>query len=366
MLQHTLFPESMAAQTDAEISFENFPSTRYQGSKRKALNFIWKALSGYTFTSALDLYSGTASVALLLRKMNKVVTANDFLRYNELTARLLLRVDDLFLSSVNIDALLTRAFSPNEKADDLFSREFRGIYFKDEENCQIDLFCSNLRNMEGLERDLAIYLMGQAMLMKRPYNLFHRANLSMRLSEVPRSFGNAKTWEGSFETHMRKVFSKLRRFEFSGPVGRALSENTTDLQGIICEPNLVYLDPPYLNRKGVPVDYVRYYHLLDGLVDYSLFSAGDDRYAHKPILAKSSNWMSRAGALREIENVARRWPRSILAISYRGDGVPTTDELKATLLGLNYEVHEHLALDYKYALSHATDASEDLLVAERR
>ena len=31
---------------------------------------------------------------------------------------------------------------------------------------------------------------GRALLMKRPYNLFHRANLSMHLQDVKRSFGN--------------------------------------------------------------------------------------------------------------------------------------------------------------------------------
>lgn len=363
MLQYSLFADPSARDDTSRIVFEQFPSTRYQGSKRKALGFLWKALSEYQFTSVLDLYSGTGSVSLLLRKMGKVVIANDFLRYNQLTARLLLTLDDTYLASVNIDELLNSAFEPAEDVSDVFRREFSGIYFKDSENHEIDVFCSNAARLHGRDRDLVVYLMGQAMLMKRPYNLFHRANLSMRLSDVPRSFGNAKTWEGSFTTHMRKLFFGLKGCHFSGPVGQAWCENTVALADVRCEPDLVYLDPPYLNPRGVPVDYVQYYHLLDGLVDYSLFGQGNSAYAHKPIRKNESNWTSRQGALQEIENVMRRWPKAILAVSYRGDGVPSTDELKFVLTKGGYNIQEHAAINYKYALSHKMDATEDLLVA---
>jgi len=40
--------------------------------------------------------------------------------------------------------------------------------------------------------------------------------------------------------------------------------------------DLIYLDPPYLNSKGVGVDYSDFYNFLEGLCDYSLFDKGDN------------------------------------------------------------------------------------------
>jgi hypothetical protein len=43
------------------------------------------------------------------------------------------------------------------------------------------------------KRAIAYSALCQACLAKRPYNLFHRANLYMRTQDVERSFGNKTT-----------------------------------------------------------------------------------------------------------------------------------------------------------------------------
>src|SRR5436190_1005514 len=81
----------------------------------------------------------------------------------------------------------------------------------------------------------------------RPFNLFHRANLSMRTKEVSRSFGNKTTWERPFETHFRQAahVANLAVFEDQRQ-HRALSQDA-----LTCEATaeLVYLDPPYANAR---------------------------------------------------------------------------------------------------------------------
>lgn len=83
MQQHTL--NLVDSLSEAEPSFRDFPTTRYQGSKRKVLPFLFHALKEIEFSQALDLYSGTASVSLLLRAMGKKVHANDYQKYNRNT-----------------------------------------------------------------------------------------------------------------------------------------------------------------------------------------------------------------------------------------------------------------------------------------
>lgn len=343
-------------------TFTSFPSTRYQGSKRKLLPFLNAAFKPYEFSSVLDLYSGTSSVSLMFRQQGKVVFANDYMLYNYITASTLLKMNNEWLKTLKIERLIYQCFQENSKALSLVTNNFSGIFFPYEENRQIDLFCCNLNNFTTDEQHLLIYLMGQAMLMKRPYNLFHRANLEMRMKDVPRSFGNAKTWETPFAVHMARLFQKLTKCDFIGPQGTAFCVNSIHVSDIPVEPDLIYLDPPYLNKTNTPVDYSTFYHFLDGLVDYSLFAKGNDKYGHKPIALRKSRWQTAAGGLAEVRDVLRRWPKARVAISYRGDGRPTISELKSALTTADYCVEEHKAVSYKYALSKNFDATEHLII----
>ncbi|WP_082006288.1 DNA adenine methylase [Sphingomonas sp. ERG5] len=345
-----------------EEAFAEFPSTRYQGSKRKLLPFLYEACKSYDFHSVLDLYSGTSSVSLMFRYMGKRVTANDYMLYNWTTAKILLNATNDWLGGLDMNSLIEGCFESNNDVQNVVGNRFAGIYFPDEENEQVDLFCANLSKFPPEQADLLIYLMGQSMLMKRPYNLFHRANLEMRTKDVPRSFGNAKTWETPFATHMLKLAKRLQKCQFRGPAGVAYCINSNDIGELPVEPDLIYLDPPYLNKANVPVDYSTFYHFLDGLVDYALFSQGNDKYPHKPIALKPSRWRTPDGGLAEISDILRRWPTARIAISYRGDGRPSIADLKAVLGQAGYIINEHTAVDYKYALSKNFDATEDLII----
>ena len=55
--QHSFFPELTA----------QFPSTRYQGSKVKLVDWIWEQIADLNFTTCLDAFGGTGSVAYRLK-----------------------------------------------------------------------------------------------------------------------------------------------------------------------------------------------------------------------------------------------------------------------------------------------------------
>src|ERR1700726_3812663 len=58
-------------------SIKKVPSTRYYGSKRRLLPWIYKSVRELQFESALDIFGGSASVSLLFLLMRKSVTYHD-------------------------------------------------------------------------------------------------------------------------------------------------------------------------------------------------------------------------------------------------------------------------------------------------
>lgn len=344
------------------IKIPKFPTTRYQGSKRKILGEMAVAFSKLKFSSVLDLYSGTASVSLLLRYMGKKVHANDYLIFNKSVAELFLKVNgsDIKLKECSaelFDLLNTRS----DDCGDLVERKYSNIFFKDDENRQIDQFCSNIQRIEGIRKHLYIYAVGQALMKKRPYNLFHRANLHMRTKDVKRSFGNAVTWETSIYEHALKAIEEVSKFPFASsmPLGSTSSFHAKDLNNFSKDYDLVYLDPPYLNSKSVETDYSNFYGFLNGLCQYELFDEGDESYAHKPLLKPNSGWESEEAALVELNRVRKYFDKSIIVLSYRSDGVPTERALKESLSLSDCNVQVGSFGDFKYALS-KTDTNEEL------
>ena len=60
------------------------PTTRYQGSKRKILLWIYECMRGYEFHTVLDAFGGSGMVSCLLKRMGKRVTYNDLFRFNQM------------------------------------------------------------------------------------------------------------------------------------------------------------------------------------------------------------------------------------------------------------------------------------------
>ena len=201
--------------------------------------------------------------------------------------------------------------------------------------------------------------------MKRPYNLFHRANLGMRLSNVERSFGNKTTWETSLLDHCLKIIRELEAFPFprTARKARIFDVNTLDLTLLPPKYDLIYIDPPYLNGRNVPVNYANFYHFLEGLFDYKLFSGGNWRYPHRPIVEYPSAWNSANGARDELDRLTRYWAKSVLFVSYRSDGAPTPSETIEILTGRGRKVEAFTCGGYKYVLSHHQSTEELFLIS---
>ena len=359
-----LFAEQQPHPTSSRPVLPSFPTTRYQGSKRKIVEPMAEAFSRLSFNTALDLFSGSGTVTLLLRHLGKRVDANDYLEFNRAIAELFITATSSKLRSLKPAGELRALLGHRDAAcGSLVEEHYDGIFFKSSENREIDQFCHNVRQVDPFRRLVYTYAVGQALMKKRPYNLFHRANLEMRLKDVRRSFGNAAAWEKSIEHHAIKAVQELVAFPFSEEPqqGKAFSAHTAQLDLLSSQYDLVYVDPPYLNGKELETNYANFYGFLNGLWRYDLFEKGDATYPHKPLLLPDSGWCNERSALEQVERCVKKWPSAVLFVSYRSDGLPTGPKLREVLSTGHRRTELHSFGEFKYALSR-TDTNEELYV----
>jgi DNA adenine methylase/adenine-specific DNA-methyltransferase len=246
------------------------------------------------------------------------------------------------------------------KYPSFISDNFKDIYFTEEENQWIDTARENINYLDNnYKKSLALFALFQSCIIKRPFNLFHRKNLYMRLSEIKRNFGNKATWDTPFETHFRKFIEEGNRAVFSnGQKNRALNRDIFDIDENF---DLIYIDTPYISGKGVGVDYLDFYHFLEGLVNYSSWQDRIDyRSKHRKLKGNGNIWINKHEIHKAFDRLFNKFKESILVISYRSDGIPSIEELKGLLKKYKSHVAEIKHKNYKYVLSHSK--SEEVLL----
>jgi adenine-specific DNA-methyltransferase len=348
--QPPLFPNLVA----------KFPSTRYQGSKAKLVEWIWEQVAGLDFVTCLDAFGGTCAVAYRLKQAGKQVTYNDLLRFNYYFGLALIENDAIRLDPEEVNRLLVR--QPGITYPRFVQDNFPDIYFTDEENSWIDQTITNIRGLtDPYQSALAFFALCQACIIKRPYNLFHRKNLYIRLADVDRSFGNKITWDRPFEEWFRVFTEEANQAVFdNGHAHHALNLDAVDVPG---EYDLVYIDTPYISKRGTAVDYLDFYHFLEGLTMYDEWGAHIDRRSkHRRLKSRPSEWTDKSKIHAAFDHLFRRYRNSILVVSYRSDGIPSETELVSLLRQYKRQVRvEHFG-QYRYVLSTNSESGEILLI----
>ncbi len=349
-VQQALFPDLVTS----------FPSTRYQGSKAKLADWIWEQIADLDFHTCLDAFGGTGAVAYRLKQESKAVTYNDNLRFNYHIGQALIENSRVRLSLADVDWLLTR--HADVEYPTFVQDTFHDVYFTDEENAWIDQTFTNIRQLADPHQfALAFFALCQACIIKRPFNLFHRKNLYIRFAEVERSFGNKTTWDRPFAEWFREFVAEANRAVFdNGQANRAFNRDALDVPG---EYDLVYIDPPYISRRGVGVDYHHFYHFLEGLAMYDEWAQHiDARSKHRRLKVQPSLWTDKHRIHAAFDHLFQRYADSILVVSYRSDGIPSETELASMLK--KYRRHVHLVHygQYQYVLSTNSQSKEILLI----
>lgn len=341
--------------------YPSFPSTRFQGSKLKIVDWIWEEIRDLKFQTVLDAFGGTGSVAYMFKRKGKKVTYNDILKFNYYIGLALIENDEVRLTDEDIEFILTKH---NDITYPTFVADtFRDIYYTDEENKWIDMVVTNIRLLSNkYKQALAFFALFQACIIKRPFNLFHRKNLYLRFANVKRNFGNKASWDTPFEIHFRKFIEEANNAVFSnGQENKALNLDVFDIKGDF---DLVYIDTPYISKSGVGVDYLGFYHFLEGLVNYDKwYEMIDYKTKHRRLKSKPSVWTEKNKIYSAFDKLFKKFQNSILVVSYRSDGIPSIDELTAMLRKYKKTIHQIKRKNYRYALS-TNELMEVILIGE--
>lgn len=342
--------------TDTKIAVSDFPTTRYQGSKRKILPWIYENLKDIQFHTVLDGCGGSASVSYLFKKMGKSVTYNDNLKFNHIIGKALIENQNTFFTETDVKNL----FETTLDSPDLIRRLFRGIYYLENENAWLDRIGYGILNMNHytgkvleLKKAIAYYALFQACLIKRPFNLFHRNNLNIRTANVKRNFGNKTTWEKDFtETFKGFIQEANSRIFDSQTECRSLNESIFNLEKV--DYDLVYLDLPYINNEGTneTSNYLKCYHFLEGLVNYNDWEKMID-YNSSNLRVYDHQYDSpftKDNIHESFEKLICKFRKSKIVISYKKGGLPSIDYLVKVMKRYKGTVTTR-SLQYIYALN---------------
>ena len=347
-------------QNEKANSKENKFSTRYRGSKKKLIDWIWEQIKEFEFNTVLDAMGGTGSVAYKLKSKGKKVTYNDYLKFNFFTGLALIENNATKLTKEDVNFLFKKHNDVPYKT--FIFDTFKDTYFTDEENLWIDIVVGNIKSMQDkYKQAIAYYCLFQSCIIKRPYNLFHRKNLYVRFNDVKRSFGNKVTWDKPFEEHFRKFANEINECVFSNnQKNQALNEEVFNLPEDF---DLVYIDTPYIPKKGEIIDYRDAYHFLEGITNYDNWeNLIDESRKHKPLKKEYCIWNDKKNIVNAFDKLIKKFRKSIIVISYRSEGIPSEEEFISILKKYKKNVKEVNAKNFKYALS-KRDSKELLFVA---
>jgi adenine-specific DNA methylase len=330
-----------------------FPSTRYSGSKRKFLDWIWENVSDIKFDSALDVFGGTATVSLLFKSKGKKVHYNDILSFNQIIGIALIENSKEKVTETDLQKVFSAKPISRKKT---IQKYYSNIFYLEEENKWLDNFIQKVATVENkYKKAIILSALFQACLSKRPFNLFHRANLNLRTNDVKRNFGNKITWEKPFEELIKKfvleynqaIIDNMKKNKVVGGYNALHCPNGVDL---------VYLDPPYFSDSHTAgLNYLDYYNFLEGIANYNEWTdlVVDSKTNVPKIKEKKAiqDFTDKQKVTSSIESLIERFQDNIIVMSYLDKGIPDKETIISSFKKFGKKVIVKKK-KHKYALSH--------------
>ncbi len=306
---------------------------RYIGNKTKLLGFIRKKLETRGITgeglSAVDPFSGTASVGHHLKTLGFRVTASDIMAYGYVFARAYVEVPALptapglahevlavhgmddpdardvtdYLNGLDpLPGFIHRNYAPTGEV----GREHGRMYFTPENAARIDHIRSRIEEWhraDRIGRDLYHLLLAA---------LIEAADRVANTTGVYAAF--VKSWQPNARRRLRLKLPEIHE----GNGCRAEQADALALVPSLDPFDLLYLDPPYNNRQ-----YPGYYHIPE-LLAMGWFD-GEPELRGKTGLVpdedKRSDW-SRAGKCEDaFEELIALSPWKHVVMSYNDEGI---------------------------------------------
>lgn len=334
------------------------PSTRYVGSKQKIVDWIWESIADLEFESFLDLFGGSGIVGYVAKINGKEVIYNDYLKFNHQIGKAIIENNREILTNEDLIFILSEH---DFKYPSFIQDTFSEVYFTDEENRWLDIVITNISKLSNEHKKaLAYYCLFQSCIRKRPYNLFHRKNLYIRLAKVKRSFGNKTTWETPFEKHFKEFAQEVNKLILDNQKNNlSINYNALAFPKEISA-DLVYIDTPYFSaHSNIGTDYRDFYHFLEGICNYENWEEKIDKKSkHLRLKKEKTIWENKNEIHSGFENLFKRFKDKIIVVSYRSNGVPSEEEMINLLKKYKKNIKVYRK-NFKYALSH--NGCEELL-----
>lgn len=338
------------------------PVTRYYGSKRKLVEKIWNVLQELhvEFDSFLDIFGGTGIMSYNMASHGKTVIYNDIFTFNCKIAEALLTTPRGTLTSQDALSLLVPV--NNREYHHFIEDIFSGIYYTDEENRTIDTVVQNIMHLPQQQQASAYYILFQSCLIKRPFNLFHRRNLNLRVNHIESNFGNYVTWEKSFETLFKQFVDELNQFQFLHvPNVEIVNHTALECPNVA---DIIYIDTPYFKKKSGGLSYHSRYHFLEGLVYYEdiLANVNFNKANREIEIHKNAEFETRSRYLMDLDELLGHFPHSTIMMSYTSEGYPSIEELEALLRRHKNHVETIYFGKYFFALNKSNQNRQEVLI----
>ena len=313
-----------------------YPEFRYMGGKQRLLPWIHQTLSTLDFETALDPFSGSGSVAYLLKAMGRRVIATDFLHFASTLASATIANNRHRLDGRDIKLLL----SENSSADDFIVRTYAGIFYTEPDLLFLDRTIANLSKLDHPHKvAVAKAALLRSCLKRQPRGVFTvSGDLSryddgrrdLRLSIEEHFLEQVEVFNGAVFNNGQRNYATQADF---------FSDNKRSV-------DLVYLDPPYVPRSDDNC-YVKRYHFLEGLSTYWKNDEIDYGTKVRKIKKRFTPFSYRRTAIEAFEKVFARYADSIIVLSYSSNGFPDLEILEG-LLGKTKRSVEVLRKPHRY------------------
>lgn len=265
----------------AETKYLNykFPEPQYLGAKFIHRGWIAQFIPEDADT-VLDAFSGSQSIAYMLKQLGKKVVTNDFLNFNNLIGKALIENPGYVLDKRDIDILFSENSDPTEF--NLIENLFSGLFFVPKEAAFIDSFRSNVHRLNNpYKQSLALAVMCRSITRKVTMGHFAHTQALVYAADPARIKRNRSLIRPLKELFMELLPDYNAAVFDNNRENISYNQNILDLLPKLSGIDLVYFDPPYCNSHA---DYQSFYHLLETFVEYwkdKKFVNGTKRYEPK-------------------------------------------------------------------------------------
>lgn len=240
-----------------------FPEPQYLGAKYIHRGWISQYIPESANT-VFDAFSGSQSIAFMLKQLGKEVITNDFLKFNYLIGKALVENPGYTLDKNDVNILFDENSNPSEF--NLIENLYSNLFFLPEEAAFADSFRSNVSKLDNeYKKALALTIMCRSMTRKVTMGHFAHTQALVYASDPVRIKRNR-----SLIRPLRDLFLELLP-QYNAAIfdnnkeNISYNENTLELLPTLENVDLVYFDPPYCNSHA---DYQSFYHLLETYVEY--------------------------------------------------------------------------------------------------